>query len=78
MRTQMQVAGREVLAVWVKGAVPYLTVSGPSFTRAVRLSGMGTTQEKRNFLSEGGADAIISVMELQCDFHGCRCCRYGF
>ena len=53
MRTQTQIAGREVFIVWVKGAVPYLPVNGTLFTRAVRLSGMGTTQEKRNFLAEG-------------------------
>ena len=60
MRTQTQVAGREVFVVWVKGAVPYLPVTGTSFTRAVRLSGMGSTQEKRSFLVEGGEGLTIS------------------
>ena len=53
MRTQTQVAGREVFVVWVKGAVPYLPVTGASFTRAVRLSGMGSTQEKEVSLLKG-------------------------
>ncbi|MCG8621059.1 MAG: hypothetical protein MJE68_03520 [Proteobacteria bacterium] len=60
MRTQTQIAGREVFVVWVKGAVPYLPINGTLFTRAVRLSGMGTTQEKRNFLAEGGEGFAIT------------------
>ncbi len=60
MRTQTQVAGREVLVVWVKGAEPYLPVSGAAFTRAVRLSGIGSTQEKRSFLSKEGEGVTIT------------------
>ena len=40
--------------------MPYLPVNGTLFTRAVRLSGMGTIQEKRNFLAEGGEDFAIT------------------
>lgn len=59
MRTGTEVQGREVLLVWVKGAEPYLTIAGASFTRAVRLSGIGSTQEKRNLLSPDSEDISI-------------------
>lgn len=59
MRIGARVKGREVLLVWVKGSEPYLSVSGTAFTRAVRLSGIGVTQEKRNFLLPGREDLVL-------------------
>ena len=43
------VEGQDAIVVWMKGAEPHLTLQGTAFTRAVRLSGLGKTQEKRDF-----------------------------
>jgi len=60
MCTGARVKGRDVLLVWVKGAEPYLSVSGAAFTRAVRLSGIGVTQDKKgNFLLPGREDLVF-------------------
>ena len=40
--------------------MPYLPVTGTSFTRAVRLSEIGVTQEKRNFLLPGKENLVIT------------------
>ncbi len=59
MRTETQVEGRDVFAIWSKGGASYLPVSATAFTRAVRLSGIGKTQEKRNFLSVSSGDSCV-------------------
>ena len=52
MRTQTEVDGEEVLAVYAKKACEHLNVSPAAFTFAVRKSGIGRTQIKRHFLKE--------------------------
>lgn len=44
MRTQTEVDGEELFAVYVKKACEYLSVSAAAFTFAVRKSGIGKTQ----------------------------------
>ena len=70
--------GRDVVAVWVKGALPQMPVSGTVFTRAVRLRRMGTTQEKRKFIADSGKDFLITENNsVQCNFSKCSYWRHG-
>ena len=59
MSTNTKYKGRSVLAVWVNGAVNYLPV-GFAFTKAVRLSDLGATQQKRSLLALDSSTAVIT------------------
>ena len=59
MRTETELGGKEMFCVWVKEAAKYLSMSGPAFTTAVRESGIGKTQEKRDFLKKESKDDFI-------------------
>ena len=63
------VEGQNAIVVWMKGAEPHLTLQGTAFTRAVRLSGLGKTQEKRDFLGEKCEDTAIT--EKNSERHSC-------
>ena len=65
MRTQTEVDGEEVLAVYTKKACDYLSVSPTAFTFAERKSGIGKTQIKRHFLKEGSRIINRSLCELK-------------
>ena len=60
MSTNTKYKRRSVLAVWVNGAVKYLPVSGFAFTKAVRLSDLGATQQKRSLLALDSSTAVIT------------------
>ena len=59
MRTQTEVEGREVIAVYAKQASTHLKITPAAFTIAVRKSGIGKTQEKRYFLARECKDRFI-------------------
>ena len=50
MRTETELQGREILAIWVKGCVPYVSEDYSRFTNAIKKSRMGKNGEKRDFL----------------------------
>ena len=60
MSTSSKHDGRSVLAVWVNGALSHLPVSGFAFTKAVRLSDLGATQQKRCLLSPDSKRTVIT------------------
>ena len=66
MSTNTKHEGRSVLAVWVNGAMKYLPVSGFAFTKAVRLSDLGATQQKRSLLAPTINSTVIT------DSNSCR------
>ena len=59
MRTDTKVEGRPILAVWTSKAVQYTSSSVQSINSAVCTSGIGRTQEKRDFLRGGTTDTVI-------------------
>ena len=49
MRTEMKFQGKEILAIWIKGCVPYLSdVYNTKFTNAINKAN-GKTEKKRDF-----------------------------
>ena len=71
MRTQTEVDGEEVLAVYAKKACEHLNVSPAAFTFAVRKSGIGRTQIKRHFLKEGSGSVIVKQGSDDCTNQSC-------
>ena len=63
MRTETEVEKREVLAVWMRGAMSHVgqTEHHGKLASAVKQSGMGKAAEKREFLIAGRADNFISI-----------------
>lgn len=59
MRTDTKVDGRPVLAIWTTRAVKYTSSSVHTINGAVRSSGIGKTQEKRDFMKSGCTDKAI-------------------
>ena len=50
MRTEMKFQGKEILAIWIKGCVPYLSdVYNTKFTNAIKQSKMEKTEKKEIF-----------------------------
>ena len=46
----MKFQGKEILAIWIKGCVPYLSdVYNTKFTNAIKQSKMGKNGDKRDF-----------------------------
>ena len=60
MSTNTKYGGRCVLAVWVNGAVEYLPITGFAFTKALRQSDLGATQQKRSLLAPGSKSIVIT------------------
>lgn len=60
MRTETEVENREVLAVWMKEGAHHITESPSALTVAVRKSGYGRSQEKRDFPALSSADNFIT------------------
>ena len=62
MRTETEVERREILAVWMRGALSHTgqTEHHEKLTRAVRQSKMGKALEKREFLVAGSSYNFIS------------------
>ena len=60
MRAETKVEGRPVLAIWTSKAVKYTSTNIQCINTAVRVSGIGKTQEKRDFLKSGCMDTVIS------------------
>jgi len=58
MRTETEVDNRHVLAIWMKGAVPYIEET--NIVSAVRKSKMGKLSVKREFLIPGRKDCFIT------------------
>ena len=71
MRTQTEVDGEGVLAVYVKKACEHLNVSPAAFTFAVRKSGIGRTQIKRHFIKEGSGSVIVKQGSDDCTNRSC-------
>lgn len=59
MRSETQLEGKEILCVCIKEASKYFKVTPAVFSQAVRRSGMGKTQEKRDFLCVTATDNCI-------------------
>lgn len=59
MRADTKVDGRPVLGIWTSKAVKYIPSSIQSINSGVRASGIGKTQEKRDFLRSGCTDTSI-------------------
>ena len=60
MRSNTTVGGRPVIALWTSKAVKAVpTVNAQMLNNAVRESGLGKTQEKRDFLRSGCTDQEI-------------------
>lgn len=59
MRTDTKVDGRPVFAIWTSKAVKYTSSNVHGINSAVRSSGIGKTQEKRDFLKSGCTDTAI-------------------
>lgn len=59
MRCETELEKREVMVVWLKEGMKYISVSPCTFTDAVRRSGMGRNQEKRDFLGLNSSDVSI-------------------
>lgn len=60
MRTETEVDNREVLAIWLKEGIKHMTTTQSAFTTAVRKSGLGRNQEKRDFLAPSSTDTFIT------------------
>ena len=60
MRADTKVEGNPVVAIWTSKAVKYCASSNaPSVNSAVRASGIGKTQEKRDFLRSDSTDSYF-------------------
>ena len=60
MRTETELKGREVLAIWVKGCVPYVPEDYSRFTNAIKQSKLGKNGEKRDFLRMKSKETSIT------------------
>ena len=74
MRTQTEVEGKEVLAVYTKKACELISVTPAAFTLAVRKSGLGRTQIKKHFLKEGCGSAVVCVQQRSDNTVNRSCC----
>ena len=63
MRTDTEVEGREVLAVWMKGALKYVSQTSYPILSALKGTDSGRTQIKRDFLCEGSDATCIKKNE---------------
>lgn len=64
MRSETSIDGRECLCIWMKeGAKHMNSATQAAFTSAVRMSGIGKTQVKRDFLSGQSTDTFIKKQE---------------
>lgn len=59
MRSGTHVDGKSAIAIWTTKAVEYSSLSLQAVNKAVRVSGFGKTQEKRDFLRPGSTDKVI-------------------
>ena len=59
LRSEHSLEGREVLSVWLREAAQYIPVSAAALSTSVRKSGLGKTQDKREFLSSTSLDNYI-------------------
>ena len=59
MMTGTKVEGHPSLAIWTSRAVTYTSSSLYAINSAVRVSGIGKTQEKRSFLRSGCSDPDV-------------------
>ena len=48
-----------MIVIWTSRAVQYTTANVVCINNAVRASGLGKTQEKRDFLKDGSTDTAI-------------------
>lgn len=60
MRTETELKGKEVLAIWIKGCVPYVSEDYSRLTNAVRQSKLGRNGEKRDFLKTSAKETYIT------------------
>lgn len=59
MRTETELQGREILAIWIKGCVPYVSEDYSRFTNAIKQSKLGKNGEKRDFLKTSSKETHI-------------------
>ena len=59
MRSENKLEGREVLCIWLREAAEHLSVTPVVFSTSVRKSGLGKTQDKREFLLATSTDNYI-------------------
>lgn len=59
IRGDVTVESKPAIVIWTSRAVQYTTASVASVNNAVRASGLGKTQEKRDFLKDGIMDTTI-------------------
>lgn len=61
MRTNISTSkGKQLVGVWMKGAVQYMPITSQAFTKAIKESGLGYNQDKRPFLKDGSKDAVFT------------------
>ena len=63
MRTDTEVEGREVLAVWMKGALKYVSQTSYPILYALKATDGGRTQIKRDFLCDSSDATCIKKKE---------------
>ena len=63
MRTDTEVEGREVLAVWMKGALKYVSQTSYPILSALKATDGGRTQIKRDFLCDSSDATCIKKNE---------------
>jgi hypothetical protein len=63
MRADTKVEGKSVVVIWTSNAVQYSSFNVTTVNSAVRASGLGKTQEKRDLLKTGSTDTAIVTKE---------------
>ena len=63
MRADTKVEGKPVVVIWTSKAVQYSSLNATTINSAVRASGLGKTQEKRDFLKTESRDTVIVTKE---------------
>ena len=61
MRTETELNGRQVLAIWVKGSMPHFSEDCvySKLTNAIKKSNFGKNGEKRDFLKMSAKETYI-------------------
>ena len=60
MRTETELQGREILAIWVKGSMLHVSADYSKLTNAIKQSKLGKNGEKRDFLRNSAKEPYIT------------------